>query len=58
MKRFLPVIVAFAFTTLAVGLALFVIRPGVRSIQSRGDELRHKVADVIDKIADREEGER
>ena len=58
MKRFLPVIFAFAFTTLAVGLALLVVRPGMRSIQARGEELRHKAADVIDEITDREEGER
>lgn len=58
MKRFLPVIFALAFTTFAVGFTLFVVRPGLRSFRARGEDLQHKLADVIEEIADREEGER
>ena len=55
MKRFLPVIFALAFTTFAVAFTLLVVRPGVRSIRARGEELRDKLADVIEEITDQEE---
>lgn len=57
MKRFLPVIFALAFTTFAVGLTLLVFRPGIRSIWARGEDLQHKLADVIDEITDPTESE-
>lgn len=42
MRRFLPFVFALAFTALAVGLTLIVVRPGIR----------HKLADVIDEITE------
>jgi hypothetical protein len=58
MKRFLPIIFALAFTAFAVGFTLLVARPGIRLIRARGENLEHKLADVIDEITDREEAER
>ena len=58
MKRFLPVVFALTFTALALGLTLFVVRPGIRSIRARGEDLQHELADVIDEITDPAEAER
>jgi len=58
MNRFLPVIFALALTTFAVAFTLLVARPGIRSIRARGEDLQHKLADVIEEIADRTEAER
>jgi hypothetical protein len=58
MNRFLPVIFALALTALAVGFTLLVARPGIRSIRARGEDVQHKLADVIEEIADRKEAER
>lgn len=44
MKKFLPLVLALAFTTLAVGFTLFVVRPG----------MRHKLAEVIEEITEHE----
>ena len=58
MKRFLPIIFALAFTAFAVGFTLLVARPGIRSVRARAEDLQHKLADVIDEIADRRADER
>jgi len=58
MKKLLPFVFALTFTALALGLTLFVVRPGIRSIRARGEDLQHNVADVIDEITDREGAER
>jgi len=31
MKKFLPLVLALAFTALALGITLFIVRPGIRS---------------------------
>ena len=47
MKKILPLALALAFTTLAVGFTLLVMRPATR----------HKLADVIEEFTEMEEGE-
>ena len=58
MKRFLPLVLALAFTSFAVVFTLFVVRPGIRSIRPSLEGWRHKVDEVIDELTEREEDDR
>jgi hypothetical protein len=55
MKRFLPVMFALSFSAIAIAVLLFVFRPRMESVRVATGELRHKVEEVIEEIADREE---
>lgn len=58
MKRYLPVMLALAFSALAVAVALFVFRPGLGFARGAAEELRHKVDEVIEEVTEREEADR
>jgi hypothetical protein len=55
MKKFVPFALALAFTTLALGLALFLVRPGIRSLRAPQGGWRHAVEDAIGEAVERTE---
>jgi hypothetical protein len=57
MKRFLPVMLALAFSAFAVLTTMFVIQHRSDAFRVAG-KLRHELDGVMEELTEREEGER
>lgn len=58
MNRFLPLLLALAFSAFAVALALFVVRPRMDTLRVATGDWRHRLDEVIEEVTDRKEEDR